>query len=98
MRLFLFKTKDGKDHVVKKVMESIDEENKIVTFKVIQGNLLKEYKSFKGIVQSIPKGEATWMHRTFEYEKLNKDIPHPFKVFEYAFHLGEELDDHLIQA
>ena len=98
MRLFLFKTKDGKDQVVKQVVESIDEENKAVTFKVIEGDLLKEYKSFKGIVQSIPKGEATWVHWTFEYEKLNKDIPHPFKLFEYTIHLSEELDDHLVQA
>ena len=50
MRLFLFATKDGKDQVVKEVVESIDEENKAITFKVIEGDLLKEYKSFKGIV------------------------------------------------
>ena len=98
MRLFLFKTKDGKDHVAKEVVESIDEENKVVTFKVIEGDILKEYKSFKAIVQSIPKGEATWVCWTFEYEKLNKDISHPFKVFELAIHLSEELGDHLVQA
>ena len=70
--LFLFETKDGKNHVTKDIVEAIERENKTVTFKVIEGDILKEYKSFKAIVQAISKGEATWVRWIIEYEKLNK--------------------------
>ena len=96
--LFLFETKDGKDHVAKDVVEAIDEENKTITYRVIEGDVLQEYKSFKLIIQNIPKGEATWVRWTLEYEKLNKNIPHPIKLLELVIHLSEELDDHLVQA
>ena len=89
---------DGKNHVAKEIVEAIDKENKAVTFKVIEGDLLKEYKSFKAIVQTISKGEATWVRWTFEYEKLNKEIPAPVKLLGFVIHMSEELDDHLIQA
>lgn len=94
----MFETKDGKNHVAKEIVEAIDEENKMVTFKVIEGDLLKEYKSFKAIVQTISKGEATWVRWTIEYEKLNKEIPAPVKLLEFVIHASEELDDHLILA
>ena len=94
----MFETKDGKDHVAKNAVEAIDEENKTITYRVVEGDLLKEYKSFKIIIQSILKGEATWVCWTFEYEKLNKNIPHPIKLLEFVIHLSEELDDHLVQT
>ncbi|XP_034707129.1 MLP-like protein 28 [Vitis riparia] len=89
---------DGKNHVAKEIVEAIDNENKAVTFKVIEGDLLKEYKSFKAIVQTISKGETTWVRWTFEYEKLNKEISAPVKLLGFVIHMNEELDDHLIQA
>ncbi len=89
---------DGKDHVAKDVVEAIDEENKTITYRVIEGDVLQEYKSFKLIIQNISIGEATWVRWTLEYEKLNKNIPHPIKLLELVIHLSEELDDHLVQA
>ena len=96
--LFLFETKDGKNHVTKDIVEAIDKENKTVTFKVIEGDILKEYKSFKVIVQAISKGEATWVRWTIEYEKFNKEIPTLVKLLGFIIHLNEEIDDHLVQA
>ncbi|XP_034698739.1 MLP-like protein 34 [Vitis riparia] len=89
---------DGKSQVAKEIVEAIDKENKMVTFKIIEGDPLKEYKSFRVIVQAISKGEATLVRWTFEYEKLNKEIPIPVKLLEFVIHMSEELDDHLIQA
>ena len=94
----MFETEDGKDYVAKEVVEAINEENKTITYRVIEGDVLQEYKSIKFIIQSIPKGEATWINFTFEYEKLNKNIPHPIKLLELAMHISDELDDHLVQA
>ncbi|KAJ9708446.1 hypothetical protein PVL29_000473 [Vitis rotundifolia] len=89
---------DGKSQAVKQIVEVIDKENKTVTFKLIEGDPMKEYKSFKATVQTISKGEATWVHWTFEYEKLNKEIAAPVKLLGFVIHMSEDLDDHLIQA
>ncbi|RVX12615.1 MLP-like protein 34 [Vitis vinifera] len=89
---------DGNDHIAKEIVEAIDEENKSVTFKVIEGDLMKEYKSFRIIVQAIPKGDATFVHWTLEYEKLNKDVPAPIKILGFVVHVSEDIDDHLVQA
>ena len=59
---------------------------------------MDEYKSFKFIIQTIPKGDTTWVHWTIEYEKINKDISLPIKMLEFVVHVSENLDDHLIQA
>ena len=97
-RFFFHEIKDGNSHVAKEIVEAIDEENKSVTFKVIEGDLLKEYKSFRIVVQALPKGEDTWVHWTLVYEKLNKDIPPPIKILGFVVHVSEDLDDHLVQA
>lgn len=90
--------KDGKDYVTKDIVEAVDKENKTITYKVIEGDLLEKYKSLKVTIQTIPKDEATLASWTLEYEKLNTNIPHPIKLLEYAIHLSEELDGHLVQA
>ena len=95
---FLLKIKDGNTFVAKQIVEAIDEKNKSITFKVIEGDILKEHKSFKILLQVIPKGDFTLVHWTFEYEKLNKDIPAPLKELGFLIHLSEHIDDHLVQA
>ena len=95
---FLLKIKDGNTRVTKEIVEAIDEKNKSITFKVIEGDILKQYKSFKILLQAIPKGDFTLVHWTFEYEKLNKDIPAPLKLLGFLIHLNEHIDDHLVQA
>lgn len=79
-------------------MEAIDDENKSVTFKVIEGHLLDEFKAFKALVQTKSKDGKTWVCWTFEYEKLHKDILPPVKLLALVIHLSEDIDGHLVQA
>ncbi|KAL9321731.1 hypothetical protein ACSQ67_009784 [Phaseolus vulgaris] len=51
-------TLDGKKVVAKEVVEGIDKENCKVSFKVLEGDLLGLYKSFKLNLQVTPKGNG----------------------------------------
>ncbi|XP_076940696.1 MLP-like protein 43 isoform X2 [Bidens hawaiensis] len=61
---------DGKKKFAKEIIESVNEENHTVVFKVIGGELVDElYKSFKVIFHVEPKGEGQVAVLTFEFEK-----------------------------
>lgn len=90
--------KDGKNCVAKDIVEAVDEENKSITFKIIEGHLLQEFKTFKITVQTSSSAEETRVCWTLEYEKLHKDILPPVKLLEFVIHLSEDIDSHFIQA
>ena len=56
---------DGKVCVAKEVVESIDSENNKVTFKLIEGDLLQDYKSFKFIIQVSSQQNGSVVHWTW---------------------------------
>ncbi|KAF7827613.1 MLP-like protein 28 [Senna tora] len=89
-------THGGKTHVDKEVVEAIDPKNNLITVRVIEGDLLKEYKSFKITVQAIPKDKGSVVHYTAEYERLKGHIPDPHSLMEYFNDLTKDLDAHLI--
>ncbi|XP_059445574.1 MLP-like protein 28 [Corylus avellana] len=86
---------DGQAKVVKEKIEAIDDTNKLVTLKVIEGDLLQEYKSFKIIVQATPKGEGSLVHWSFEYEKLKEDVLEPKTLLQFAIDASKDIDAHL---
>ena len=93
---FKFETTDGKAKVAKEIIESIDEKNNSITFKVIEGDLLEEYKNIKITIQATAKGEGSVVHWTMEYEKLHENIPEPNTLLQFALDLSKDLDSHLI--
>lgn len=89
---------DGKEHTAKEIIELIDDEKKLVIYKLIEGDLMKEYKSFKFIVQVVPKGEGSLVKWIMEYEKLSDDVAHPEKMMELATNVTRDIEEHLISA
>ncbi|KAM3747806.1 hypothetical protein ACB098_05G062800 [Castanea mollissima] len=89
---FLF---DGKAVMSKEVIETIDDKNHSVTFKVIGGILKEMYKSFKFIIQVTPKGEGSLVHWTLEYEKVNADDPGASSMLQFAVGQTKDVDAHL---
>ncbi|KAK7837455.1 mlp-like protein 28, partial [Quercus suber] len=89
---------DGKAKVAKEIIEAIDEKNNSITFKVIEGDMLQEYKSLKATVKATAKGEGSLVHWTMEYEKLNESIPEPNSLLQFVLDLSKDLDSHLTQA
>ncbi|KAK8615713.1 hypothetical protein V6N13_017296 [Hibiscus sabdariffa] len=91
---------DGKDKVAKEVVQAVDPDKNLVTFRVIDGDLMKEYKSFLLTLQALPKSEGSGsiVHWTFEYEKLHEGVDHPETLLQLGLDLSKDIDAHLTQA
>lgn len=85
---------DGKDKVAKEVIESIDEEKKSITFKVIEGDLLETYKSFKGTCHVDKEGEDSLVTWTFEYEKLHEKVEDPHTLMDFIVSVTKDIESH----
>lgn len=84
--------------MLKQRIESMEPENNRVTYKVLEGDLLKEYKSFLFTFQVTPKeGESgSVAHWHFEYEKINEEMAHPETLLQFAVEVSKEVDEHLL--
>lgn len=82
---------------MKERIESIDPENNRVTYRVLEGDVMNEYKSFVITLQVTPKeGEpGSVVHWHFEYEKINEEVAHPETLLQFAVEVSKELDAHL---
>ncbi|KAJ0231965.1 hypothetical protein HA466_0294400 [Hirschfeldia incana] len=89
---------DGEAKVLKERIESVDPENNRATYRVLEGDLMKEYKSFVITFQVTPKeGEpGSIAHWHFEYEKINDEVAHPATLLQFAVEVSKELDEHLL--
>lgn len=86
---------DGKAKVAKELFEAIDDENNSITLRVVEGDLLEHYKSFKITIQASPKGEGCSVHWTFEYEKVHGDVEDPHTLLQLAVDLSADIGSHL---
>ncbi|XP_022776426.1 MLP-like protein 28 [Durio zibethinus] len=91
---------DGEAKVLKEIVESVDPKNNSLCLRAIEGDLLKEYKSFLIKLQVSPKsnGQGSIAHWTMEYEKLHEGIAHPETLLELAVQVSKDVDSHLIQG
>nr|XP_009773826.1 PREDICTED: kirola-like [Nicotiana sylvestris] len=83
---------DGKEKIVKEVIEAFDPQKKSVTWKVIEGDLLELYNYFTIIISS----EDQWTTWTFVYEKKTEDIPEPLAFMGVVLDLTKDIDNHLL--
>ncbi|GMJ13336.1 MLP-like protein 28 [Hibiscus trionum] len=93
-------THDGKDKVAKEVVEAVDPDKNLIVFRVIDGDLMKEYKSFLLTLQAFPKSEGSGsiVHWKMEYEKLHDGIDHPETLLQLGLDISKDIDAHLTQA
>ena len=91
---------DGKAKKAKEVVEAVDPDKNLVTFRVIEGDLMEEYKSFVITIQVSPKSEGSGsvVHWTLEYEKLHGGIEHPETLLQFVQDVSKDIDAHLTQA
>ncbi|XP_022955482.1 MLP-like protein 43 isoform X3 [Cucurbita moschata] len=87
---------DGKVSVAKDLIEAVDEENNSFTWKVLEGDLLEYYKSFRIRVQSIPKDEGSVIHFTLEYEKLHEGIPDSHSLLQLCADVSKDIEAYLM--
>ncbi|XP_010415784.1 PREDICTED: MLP-like protein 43 [Camelina sativa] len=89
---------DGKARMVKDRIEAVEPEKNLIKFRVIEGDLMEEYKSFFVTIQVTPKhGESgSVVHWHFEYEKINEEVVHPENLLQFAVGMSKEIDEHLL--
>ncbi|XAR72229.1 hypothetical protein NMG60_11018799 [Bertholletia excelsa] len=87
-------THDGKKKVAKEIIEAIDEENKSVTFKVIEGDLMELYKTIIFTVHVDTKGEKNLVTWTVEYEKLNEGVEDPTTLLDCVVTVTKDIEAH----
>ncbi|XP_019093825.1 PREDICTED: MLP-like protein 43 [Camelina sativa] len=89
---------DGKASMVKDRIEAVEPEKNLIKFKVIEGDLMEEYKSFFVTIQVTPKhgGSGSVVHWHFEYEKINEEVAHPENLLQFAVGMSKEIDEHLL--
>lgn len=75
----------------------LDPENKTVAMVVIEGDLMKHFKSYKVIIKVIPKSEGSLVKWIWEYEKLQEDGPTPSKYVDFVTDLTKNIDAHLLK-
>ena len=85
--------KEGKKKISKQIIEAANDENHLIVFKVIGGDLVDElYKTFTITLNVDKKGDkevATW---TFEFEKPDTSVPYPTSLMDYLCDLVKDLD------
>ncbi|XP_052206235.1 kirola-like [Diospyros lotus] len=87
-------THEGKEKVVKDVIEAVDQANKSVTYKVIEGDLMQLYKSFSLTVHVDTSGVDNLVTWTFQYEKLNDSVEDPNSLMDFCISLTKAIEAH----
>ena len=77
------------------MIEAVDEENNLISFKVIDGDLLKDYKTFNYTIQAVPKGKGSVIHWTMEYEKLHEKVADSHSMLQFCLAISKDIDVHL---
>ncbi|KAM5567000.1 MLP-like protein 31 [Rosa sericea] len=89
----------GNSEIAKETVEAMDEKAKSITFKTVDGSLLKVYKNMKATVQVTAKaGGCSSVKWSIEYEKLNEDSPPPNKYLDFVLILNKKVDAYLLKA
>ncbi|KAK2977747.1 hypothetical protein RJ640_022610 [Escallonia rubra] len=90
----LFVDPNGKAKVAKEVIDGVDEKNKTVIFRVIEGDLLELYKSFVATLHVDTTGQNNLVTWTFEYEKRSEDVEDPNTLMDFVIKLTKDIETH----
>ncbi|XP_062113041.1 MLP-like protein 28 [Humulus lupulus] len=88
-----------KSETAKHMVEELDEENKLITLKMIDGDVMKYYNNVKATfhVTGNMGQKGSLVKWTFEYEKMNDNIPDPTKYAELSSVIIKSIDAYLIK-
>ncbi|KAI4314304.1 hypothetical protein L6164_027226 [Bauhinia variegata] len=78
--------------ISKERIEAVDEAKKLVTYSVIDGDLMKYFKKFQGNVSVTPKGDGSVAKWWCEYEKASNEIPDPHVIKDFVVKNFVEVD------
>ncbi|KAL1327608.1 hypothetical protein AAHE18_13G313600 [Arachis hypogaea] len=79
-------------------IEDFDDAKRTIIYSVIDGDLLKYLKSYKGYISVTPKGDdnGSIVKWSCEYEKASQEVPEPILIKEFAYKIFPNVDDYLL--
>jgi hypothetical protein len=84
----------------KEKVELADDENKVVSYTVVDGELVNFYKNLKITLKVVPakEGDAgAVINWTVEFDKASDQVPEPDVIKETATKTFHDLDDYLLK-
>ncbi|KAL1567349.1 kirola-like [Salvia divinorum] len=87
-------THDGKKKRAKQVIQSIDEEKKLIQFKTLEGDIMELYKTFVVTAHVETTNDIDLVTWTLEYEMLNEDVGHPISLLSYFIDITKDIESH----
>jgi len=92
-------TTDGKTVTCLETIESVDEQNKKIEFKLFGEAIDDKYKVFKLTFEAIEKdGGSAAIKWSIEYEKVSEEVRPPYGYLELYDHVIKDVDGHLVEA
>lgn len=85
---------DGKQMVAKLKVEAIDEAEKKLTSKVIEGDLLEVFKIFLITGQVDTSGEVNFVTWTIDYEKVDENVKDPTEYLDIFLRITMDIETH----
>jgi len=90
---------DGKAITCHETIESVDEKNKKIVFKLYGDEIDDKYKVFYLIFEAIEKdGGSAAIRWSVEYEKVSEEVRPPYGYLEFCDHCIKDVDAYLIKA
>ncbi|KAL9298203.1 hypothetical protein ACSQ67_024099 [Phaseolus vulgaris] len=90
---------DGKVTTCHESIESVDEENNTIYYKLFGEDIDHRFKVFKLIFQAIDKeNHGVIIKWTIEYEKLDAEVEPPYGYIEYLHKCTSDIDGNLLKA
>ena len=90
---------DGKTVTCHETIESVDEQNKRIVFKLYGGDIDDKYKVFNLIFEAIEKdGGSAAVKWSVEYERVSEEVHAPYGYLEFFDHVIRDVDAHLLET
>ncbi|KAL0337381.1 UNVERIFIED_CONTAM: MLP-like protein 34 [Sesamum calycinum] len=86
---------DGKEQTAKQLLYEVDDANKQLSFKMLEGNLLELYKNMIITIHVETKGGVDFITWTISYELINPDNPHPLSLLNFFIEFTKEVEAHI---
>ncbi|CAH2033694.1 unnamed protein product [Thlaspi arvense] len=89
---------DGKPVVVTERVEEVDPMKNMIKLRVIEGDLLKEFKSFVETIQVTEKkgGPGGVVKYRAEYERIDENVAHPESLLRLCVEIFKDIDEMLL--
>ncbi|KAG4205507.1 hypothetical protein ERO13_A04G109408v2 [Gossypium hirsutum] len=76
--------------------DNVDDKDWTILYKLVEGEIMKAFKSWKSIFNVMLTGEGSLVKWTTEFEKQNDDVPDPVRYGEFLTTWTKNVDTYLL--